>query len=294
MGIADIAKRTGCAVTAELGPPKGTNLEGFLKQAAFLKGRVHGVNVTDGQAGLMKLGSLAACHKLKVSGIEPILQITCRDRNRIALQSDLLSASVLGIENVLVLTGDPVTIGDHPTAKPVFDLDAGELMATVKKLGAGLDLTDHKLDGAARFSIGAAMNPCVEDLETEISKTRRKIESGADFFQTQGVFDPARFERFITRYHKERFTVPILAGIILVKSVKMAVFMNEKIPGIVIPPQVIARFDGKVDGRPEATALAADLIRALKPYVQGFHLMALGWEDLVPDIVDRAGIQPSF
>ena len=287
MEILEILKKKNFVITAELGPPKGTNMGPFFKQAAYLKGRVDAVNVTDQQAGLMKLGSLACCRLLKDFGIEPIMQITCRDKNRIALQSELLSASVFGIQNVLVLTGDPISIGDHPEAKPVFDVDAAELMAVIKKLEGGLDMTDHKLDGAPVFSIGAAINPCVDDLETEISKTRKKIEKGAEFFQTQGVFDVGRFERFIKRYKQEGFTAPILAGIILIKSAKMANFMNEKIPGIVIPKELIARFEKTQDPKAESVAVACETIQTLRAHIQGVHLMAIGWEELIPDIIAR-------
>ncbi len=285
MEIPDIIKKKNFVVTAELGPPKGTNLEPFFKQAGYLKGVVDAANVTDQQSALMKLGSLAACHLLKDFGIEPVLQVTCRDKNRIALQSDLISADVLGIHNVLVLTGDPITIGDHPDAKPVFDVDAAGLMATMKKLESGLDMTDHKLDGAPSFAIGAALNPCVEDIETEISKTRKKIENGAEFFQTQGVFELSRFLRFVERYRKEGFTVPILAGIILLKSVKMANFMNEKIPGIFIPKEMIARFENASDAKKECVRVACEIIKQVRPHVQGVHLMAIGWEELIPEIV---------
>lgn len=290
MEIVELLKKKKSIVTAELGPPKGTNLDGFFKQAGCLKGRVDAANVTDQQSALMKLGSTAACHLLKDFGIEPIMQITCRDRNRIAIQSELLSAAVLGIQNVLVLTGDPITIGDHPTAKPVFDIDAIETMSVIKKLESGFDMTDHPLEGAPRFCIAAALNPCVDDLDTEISKTRKKIEKGAEFFQTQGVFEIGRFKRFIDRYHKEGFTTPILAGIILLKSVKQANFMNEKIPGIFIPKETIARFEGSPNAKSESVKLAAETIQALRPYVQGFHLMAIGWEELIPDIVSTAGL----
>jgi 5,10-methylenetetrahydrofolate reductase len=285
MEITELVKKKKFVVTAELGPPKGTDMTGFFKQAGFLKGRVDAANVTDQQSAMMKLGSLAACHLLKDFGIEPILQVTCRDKNRVALQSDLLSASALGIQNVLVLTGDPITIGDHPTAKPVFDVDAAELMSVMKKLESGFDMTDHKLEGAPSFCIGAALNPCVDDLETEISKTRKKIEKGAEFFQTQGVFDITRFQRFMDRYHKEGFTVPVLAGIILIKSVKMANFMNEKIPGIFIPKEMIARFENTPDAKQECVKLASELIRQVRPHVQGVHLMAIGWEELIPQIL---------
>ncbi len=289
MEITEIINKKKFTVTAELGPPKGTNMDGFLKQAAYLKGVVDAVNVTDGQAALMKLGSLAACHKLKQFGIEPIMQITTRDRNALALQSDLLSAAVLGIENVLVLTGDPIHIGDHPKAKPVYDVDAGELMKIAHGLNQGVDMNANKLDGSTKLCIGAAMNPCVEDVDTEISKTRRKIESGADFFQTQGVFDVERFKRFVDRYKKEGFDKPILAGIILIKSVKMANFMNEKIPGIVIPKPMIARFDSVPDPKGECVKVASELIQSVRPFVQGVHVMAIGWEELVPAVLKASG-----
>lgn len=285
MEILEILKKKNFVVTAELGPPKGTNMEPFFKQAAYLKGKVDAANVTDQQSALMKLGSIAACHLLKNFGIEPIMQMVVRDKNRVALQSDLLSAAVLGIHNVLVLTGDPIQIGDHPTAKPVFDVDAAELITIIKKLESGLDMTDHKLDGAPSFAIGAALNPCVDDIETEISKTRKKIESGAEFFQTQGVFELSRFTRFMERYKKEGFKAPVLAGIILLKSVKMATFMNEKIPGIFIPKEMIARFETAADPKKECVKIATELIAQIRPHVQGFHLMAIGWEELIPEIV---------
>ncbi len=290
MEIVELLKKKKRIITAELGPPKGTNLDGFFKQAGYLKGRVDAANVTDQQSALMKLGSTAACHLLKDFGIEPIMQITCRDRNRIAIQSELLSAAVLGIQNILVLTGDPITIGDHPTAKPVFDIDATETMLVIKKLESGFDMTDHPLEGTPQFCIAAALNPCVDDLDTEISKTRKKIEKGAEFFQTQGVFEIGRFKRFIDRYQKEGFTVPILAGIILLKSVKQANFMNEKIPGIFIPKETITRFEGSSNAKSESVKLASETIQALRPYVQGFHLMAIGWEELIPDIISSAGL----
>ena len=207
MKIAERCENKKFVVTAELGPPKGTNLDLFFKQASYLKGRVDGANVTDQQAAVMRLGSLAACAKLKEFGVPPIMQITVRDKNRIALQSEILSAGVLGIENVLVLTGDPVKIGDHPEAKPVFDVDAAEFMAVIKKMENGLDMTGHKLDGAPSICIGAALNPCVDDIETEISKTRNKISKGAEFFQTQGVFDLERFKKFMEHYQKEGFKI---------------------------------------------------------------------------------------
>lgn len=291
MEIAELVRQKGFALTAELGPPKGVNLAPFYKQAGYLKGIVDAANVTDQQSALMKLGSLAACHLLKNFGIEPIMQITVRDKNRLALQSEILSAHVLGIHNVLVLTGDPVKIGDHPDAKPVFDVDAAELMAVIKKLETGTDMAGKALDGAPTVCIGAALNPCVEDLDTEFSKTRHKIDKGAEFFQTQGVFDTARFEKFAERYAREGFKTPILAGIILLKSAKMARFMNEKIPGIVIPDALITRLEKAADAKAECVKIASETITALRGRVQGFHLMAIGWEELIPEIVRTSGLR---
>ena len=285
MEIAELCKKNGFVVTAELGPPKGVNLEPFFKQATYLRGCVHAANVTDQQSALMKLGSLAACARLKQFGVEPIMQMTVRDRNRIALQSEVLSAAVLGVENILVLTGDPVKIGDHPEAKPVFDLDAAEFMSVIKKMESGLDMTEHKLEGAPSLCIGAALNPCVDDIETEISKTRNKIAKGAEFFQTQGVFDLERFKKFMTRYRQEGFSVPVLAGIILLKSAKMANFMNEKIPGIFIPKHLIERLEKTKEPKKECAEIASEIIRAVKPLAQGVHLMAIGWEELIPGLV---------
>ena len=292
MEFAETLKRPRFVVTAELGPPKGTRLESFFKQAAYLKNNVHAANVTDQQSALMKLGSIAACHLLKDFGIEPIMQMTCRDKNRIALQSDLLSASVLGISNVLVLSGDPITIGDHPEAKPVFDVDSADFISVIKKLGEGFDMTGHRLDGAPQFWVGAAMNPCVDNLDVEIAKTRKKIERGADFFQTQGVFDLGRFKKFMDRYHTEGFKVPVLAGTLLLKSAKMANFMNEKIPGIFIQTQMIRRLEGTQDPKKECVRIACEIIEAVKSQVQGVHLMAIGWEELIPDIVSHSNIKP--
>ncbi|MBI2095575.1 MAG: methylenetetrahydrofolate reductase [Candidatus Omnitrophica bacterium] len=290
MEITELVRQKKFVVTAELGPPKGTSLDLFYKQAGYLKGLVHAANVTDGQSALMKMSSLGASRLLKEFGIEPIMQITCRDRNRIAIQSDLLSASALGIENLLVLTGDPIHIGDHPEAKPVFDIDAAELMATIKKMEGGSDMAGKALEGAPHFAIGAALNPCVENIETEISKTRKKIEKGAEFFQTQGVFEIARFQKFMERYRKEGFRVPVLAGIILLKSPKMARFMNEKIPGIFIPEPMISRLEKASDPRAECAQIACETIQKVRPLAQGVHLMAIGWEDLVPEIVAKSKI----
>lgn len=274
-------------ITSELGPPKGTNLEELLRQAEYLKGRVDAINVTDQQAAIMKLGSLATCIRLKENGLEPILQITVRDKNRIALQSDLLSAAVFGIHNVLVLSGDPISIGDHPDAKAVNDLDVMELISAIKKLESGTDLAGKKLHGVPQFCIGAAANPCSKDLDAEFNKLRKKIEKGAEFFQTQGIFDAGLFERFHQLLQKEKIPHPILAGIILLKSAKMARFMNEKIPGVVIPQSTIESLEKANDPKEQCIRIAVDIMNGIRSKVAGFHIMAIGWEELIPEILNR-------
>src|SRR3989338_7577621 len=243
MEITEILKKKKFAITTEVNPPKGIDLREFDAKLAFIQKGIDGVNVTDQQAALMKLGSLAASIHLKQKGFNPIIQMTVRDRNRLALQSDLLSAALFGISNVLVLTGDPLKIGDHPDAKPVFDLDATGLMKAMQTLESGVDLAGKKLEGTPKFCIGAAANPCVDDLDTEFAKTHNKINNGAEFFQTQGVFDPDRFLRFMDRWDKEKIAKPVLAGIIILKSAKMAHFMNTHIPGVVIPPALISELE---------------------------------------------------
>jgi len=277
------------AVTGEIGPPKGTHIEPVLEEAErHLKGRVVAVNVTELQTAVMRTGSLAVCRLLLERGIEPVLQVVCRDRNRLALQSDLLSAAVLGIENVLLLTGDHVLLGDHPQARPVFDLDSVHLIQTASALEAGRDLAGHDLDGAPTFFKGCVVAPGSEPMEPQILKLRKKVEAGAQFVQTQAVYDPARFETFIEA--AADLGVPILVGLVILKSAGMARYMNEKVPGVDVPDALVRRIGeaAKEDRKKVAAEIAADLIRAVRPMCQGAHLMTLGWDDVVPDILARA------
>ncbi|MGB9677325.1 MAG: methylenetetrahydrofolate reductase, partial [Candidatus Ratteibacteria bacterium] len=223
-------------ITSEIGPGKGTNLE-FLKEAEIIKDIVDAINVTDLQSSVMKLGSLATCHLLTEMGIEPIFQITCRDRNRLALQSDLLSAYVLGIRNVLVLTGDHPILGDHPEAKPVFDLDSVSLLKVASKLMEGTDMKGNQLDGKVEFFLGAVVSPGYEPIEAQIIKMEKKIEAGAKFFQTQAVYDLKKFEEFMKRV--EKYKVFVLGGIVLLKSAGMAKYMNENVAGVSVPDRYI-------------------------------------------------------
>jgi 5,10-methylenetetrahydrofolate reductase len=220
MGLKESLESGKFVVTSEIGPFKGTEVNGIMKDAELMNGSVDAVNVTDLQSSVMRLGSLATCHLLKDRGLEPVFQMTCRDRNRLALQSDLLSASVLGIENVLALTGDYTTLGDHPDARPVFDLDSIQLLWVIDKLQQGQDMVGNELRGTPKFFPGAAVKPIAEPIEPQIAKMEKKVEAGAKFFQTQAVYDLSAFERFMKKV--EHLKVPVLAGIILLKSAGMA------------------------------------------------------------------------
>ena len=277
-------------ITSEIGPPKGTDIKEAMEDAELIKDRVDAINVTDLQSSVMRLGSLAVCRLLKEKGIEPILQITCRDRNRLALQSDLLSASVLGIENVLLLTGDHTTLGDHPDAKPVFDLDSVQLIQVAKTLQEGKDMKGNELRGSPKFFMGAVVNPGADPLEPEIIKMEKKIKVGAQFFQTQAVYDINLFKKFLDSIKHIKTT--ILAGIVLLKSAGMAKYMNENVAGVHVPDNLIEEIKSvpKEDRKKKSVEIAARLIKELKPLCSGIHLMPLGWDKLVPQILEAASL----
>jgi methylenetetrahydrofolate reductase (NADPH) len=275
-------------ITSEAGPPKGVDTTKMLEEVDLLLDEVDAFNVTDQQSSVMRLGSLAVSHLLKQRGAEPIFQVTCRDRNRIALQSDLLSAYILGIENVLCLTGDYVSLGDHPGAKPVFDLDSVSLIHTAKTLCEGHDLAGKELLGAPDFCIGAVVSPGADPLEPQIIKMENKIEAGAQFFQTQAVYDLDQFSEFVRQI--EHLKVPVLGGIILLKSAGMARFMNRNVAGVHVPEDLIDEMDEATDRVATSIDIAARLIRGMKDLCQGVHIMALGWEKWVPDLVKDAGL----
>ena len=275
-------------VTSELGPPKGVDIEEMMADIELLRERVVALNVTDQQSSVMRLGSLAVCHLLKERGIEPIFQMTCRDRNRIALQSDLLSASVLGIENVLCLTGDYTSLGDHPEAKPVFDLDSVSLLETAVRLQQGHDLAAKELKGSPNFFLGAVVTPGADPIEPQILKMEKKIKAGARFFQTQAVYEPEEFERFMSSV--KHFNVPVLAGLILLKSAGMARFMNRNIAGVHVPDSLIEEMDKAENKRQRSIEIAARLIKDLRHLCHGIHIMPIGWEKLVPAVLDAAGL----
>src|SRR4030066_2105161 len=276
------------AVTCEIGPPKGVDTGEIYEIGEMLKGLANGINVTDLQSSVMRLGSLVTCHLLKDWGLDPIFQVTCRDRNRLILQSDLLSAYVMGIRNILALTGDYTTTGDHPHAEPVFDLDSVQLLWAIKNLEEGKDLAGKELTKKPSFFKGAVVNPGADTeaaYELQIIKMRKKIDQGAQFFQTQAIFDAEVFKKFMERVHKEKFDVPVLAGIILLKSEKMANYMNKFVPGVFVPEPIVKKMEGTQDKVSMCIEIASGLIEEVRPYCAGAHIQALGWEKHIPAVV---------
>jgi methylenetetrahydrofolate reductase (NADPH) len=240
------------------------------------------------QSAVMRIGSMAICAKLVERGLEPVYQLTCRDRNRLALQSDLLSAAALGIENVLCLTGDHTNLGDHTEAKPVYDLDSVQLLKAASTLNQGYDMAQHELEGKPDFFLGAVITPAAEPMEPQIIKMAKKVEAGARFFQTQAIYEPEKFEQFVNQI--QRLKVPVMAGIVVLKSAAMAKFMNTNVAGISVPDSLIEEMaeTKKEDRKKKSVEISARLIRQIKPLCQGVHIMPLGWDDLVPEIIKEA------
>lgn len=288
MKLSELFKKGKFAITAEIGPPKGVDIKEMIEDINLIKGKVDAINVTDQQSSVMRIGSLATCVIIKQQGGEPILQMTCRDRNRIALQSDLLSATVLGIENVLCLTGDYVSLGDHPEAKPVFDLDSVSLLYTAKKLMEGKDLAGKELLGSPSFCLGATVTPCAEPLEPQIIKLEKKVKAGAEFIQTQAVYEPERFAKFIDQV--KYLNVPIMVGIVLLKSAGMARFINKNVAGVFVPDNLIKEMEEAENKVKKSIEIAARLIKEMKGMCQGVHIMAIGWEKKVPQVLEAAGL----
>ncbi len=269
-------------VTAEIAPPKGTNLAPATAAVGKFKG-VTAVNVTDNQGANMRLSSLALAAKLQQAGTETILQLTCRDRNRMALQSDLLGAAAFGIENLLLLSGDHSKFGDHPDARPVFDLDSVQLLDMTAGLMAGVNMVGKPLNGVPTFFPGAAVNPAAEPFELMFQKVSKKVDSGARFFQTQSIFDRETLERFMLAMAPLK--TPVIAGVLLIRSAKMARFLNENIPGVQVPQALLDRFDRAEDPMAEGIAIARETVGWARELCQGVHLMTLGHEDKIPEIL---------
>ena len=279
----------GFVVTSELTPPKGTSLESLLARARMLSGHVDAFNVTDSHAARMAMAPMAVSHLMLDSGVEPIMQITSRDRNRIAIQADLLGAWALGVRNIAFMGGDPPKNGDHPDAKGVFDVVSASIIRAAAGMSGGADMAGNALDGAPDFCIGAVVNPGASDLDKEIERMVEKRDAGAMFFQTQAVYDPSAFERFANRVHS--LGVRILAGIIPVKSPKMAAYMNENVPGIEVPEALIRKIADSGDRAATSSEVSASIISEIRPMCSGVHVMAIGWEDKVPGILEAAGVR---
>ncbi len=277
-------------VTAEVAPPKGTNPAHMIQMASLLRDRVHSVNITDGSRAVMRMSSLVSALLLLENGIEPVYQVACRDRNAIGLQADLLGAHALGIRNVLALTGDPVKAGDHPSSRPVFELESVRLLHMITKLNSGFDWTDHALtDGATDLCVGAAVDPQCGSWSGLQRRFERKVTAGAQFFQSQLITDFDRLEKFMDEIARPAGK-PILAGIFLLKSAKNARFINRAVPGVNIPEHIIDRLEKATDPLQEGVTIAAEQVQLAQGICQGVHLMAVKREDLIPQILDRAGI----
>ncbi|MBI2370198.1 MAG: methylenetetrahydrofolate reductase [Deltaproteobacteria bacterium] len=273
-------------VTTELEPPKGTDVTKLVEKVRLLREKVHAANVTDNQTSVMRLGPLAGSLILLREGLDPVMQVVCRDKNRLAIQSELLSASVLGIRNILTLTGDPIQIGDHPDAKPVFDLDSVQIIQAIAKLNQGRDFHDNPLKGGTDLYAGAAVMPEADPFEPELAKFERKVEAGARFFQTQAVYNLERFEAFMKI--AARYPVKILCGIIPLKSAKMAQYMNAKVPGIKVPEPLIRGIEHAPDPVRFGIEVAGRQIREVRGLAHGVHIMTIGAEERVPVILAAA------
>lgn len=287
--LIDVLNRGTFAVTVEYNPPKGTNISSVLDSAKQLVGRVHGVNVTDNTAAVVRAGSLPVCRLLYELGHDPVMQLTCRDRNRIAMQSDLMGAHMLGIRNILCLTGDYPTVGDHKEAKPVYDLDSVQVMQLVQGLNNGKDMMGNKLDGSTAFTIGAAVTPEADLVGPVLVKFEVKVKAGAQFFQTQAVYNPDVFASFIKQVRP--FNVKVLAGILVLRNHKMAEFMNANIPGMSVPKEMIDELKAAGDRAEDVGVdIAVQSIKAVRPHCDGVHIMAIKATHRLAEIITKAEI----
>lgn len=276
----------GFVITAEVCPPKGCDCSLFVRQAQALAGVVDAINVTDNQGANMRISPLAASSILLHAGVEPIFQLTCRDRNRLALQSDLLGAAAMGITNILALTGDHISFGDHREGKAVFDLDSVQLLEGIKQLESGFDLSGKKLEGTPLFFTGAAAAPEAEPFELTLYKLKKKAAAGAQFLQTQAVFNPEKLGRFAAAVAP--LGLKVVAGILLLKSAAMASFINRNIPGLKVPEEILLELENSADPAKCGLEIACRLAREVKPYVDGIHIMAMGREELIPEIIRKS------
>ncbi len=272
------------SVTVEIPPPKGADVTQFLAVAQKVAGRVDGVNVTDNQRGMMRMSSLAFCKFLKDAGCEPVWQVACRDRNRLALQSDMLGAMAFGIENICIMTGDFPTMGDNPDAKPVYDVDSIQLIKGAADLSRGAAMNGKPVKEVRPFFIGAVVNPFYEPFDLELLKTKKKIAAGARFFQTQPFFDVASVEKFLAAV--KGLDAKFLIGITPLKGEKMITFLNEQVLTTPIPPEVAARITGAADPAMEGLKVAAEFVNRLRGVADGVHIMPIGQVESLPLLLD--------
>jgi methylenetetrahydrofolate reductase (NADPH) len=288
----EVLKSDKFVITSEIGPPKGTNIEKMLHHIDLLKDKVDALNVTDHQSSVMRFPSIGGCLAIKERGGEPVLQVTCRDRNRLALQAELLFAYTRGIRNVLCLTGDAVVVGDHKAAKGVFDLDSVQLLKTIRQMESGKDLGGNDLDGTVEFCAGAIVTPEANPIEPQLIKFEKKVEAGAEFFQTQAIYDLDKFAKFME--YARQFPVKILAGIILLVSARMAKYMTDNVPGVIVPQNLIDELAAAPKGEAinKGIEIAGRMIATLEKesICHGVHVMAIGREEVVPDILKAAGL----
>lgn len=285
------------AVTAEVGPPKGTAARMVQKKGETLKAYADALNVTDNQTAIVRMSSLASCVLLKQLGVDPVLQMVCRDRNRIAIQSDILGAIALGIGNVLCLSGDHQKLGNHPSAKGVFDLDSIQLIETLRKMRDDKKfLCGEDISGEAPLFIGAVENPYADPFEHRVIRLAKKVKAGADFIQTQGIFAVPKFVQWMEMVRDRGLDrkVHILAGVIPMRSAGMARYMRDYVSGVYVPDELVTRLEDAKDAKGEGVRICLETIEQLKeiPGVHGIHIMAVGWEDIVPVMVEEARLLP--
>ena len=285
------------AVTAEAGPPKGTSAAVMLRKAELLRNCCDAVNVTDNQTAIVRMSSLAGCALLKQQGVDPIMQIVVRDRNRIAIQSDVLGAIALGIGNILCLSGDHQKFGNHPTAKNVFDIDSIQLIQTLKNMRDEKKfICGEEISGEVPLFIGAAANPFADPFEFRVARLAKKVKAGVDFIQTQAIYDVAKFTKWMKMVCERGLDkqVHILAGVIPIRSACMARYMRDYVSGVSVPDEIVTRMEEAETAKEEGVKIILDIIEQVKEIsgVHGIHIMAVGWEDIVPEIVEQAGFLP--
>lgn len=285
------------AVTSELGPPKGPSAEAITKKGEMLKQVVDAINVTDNQTAIVRMSSVAACKLLLDIGADPVMQIVCRDRNRIAIQSDVLGAVALGVKNILCLSGDHQSMGNHPQAKNVYDLDSIQLIYTLNKMREEKKfLCGDDISGDVPLFLGAAANPYADPFEFRVVRMGKKVKAGADFIQTQPVFDVEKFKKWmqLVRDRGIHERTRILAGVIPIKAAGMARYMRDSVPGVSVPNEIVTRMEGAQDAKEEGVKICVETIEQIKeiPGIAGVHIMAVAWESIVPVIIERAKLLP--